>query len=366
MRSGRRSTADEGVDPPILRETLSVVTSMGVPCLEGGDMNRILVPCAIAAAALLLAGCSGAASSSDAASAAPAATSASANTQSQPPPTSAAPTTASPSAASAREFASVTALRDAYVAAGGVCTGWVQDNEVDAAAESGNCDTGVLMTFLSPSSAQEQATTLKQLHEDSGIPGQFAVGGNWILNTDDSAAVATAMGGTVVTTATATASDAPSATDEPAAAAESSVIESGTYLVGSEIAPGVYRVSGYYERDDSQGEIIDNDGVYGENDLTVMIVRKGDDSVEINGQAVPLEGLPTYDPIAEGATSGTYLVGKDIAPGRYRVSSSDGAYGARLDKKLEIIDNDLNDGSIVITVRPSDYAFEFSGTLKKL
>ena len=97
-----------------------------------------------------------------------------------------------------------------------------------------------------------------------------------------------------------------------------------------------------------------------------MVVKKSDDMVEVSGQALAIEYLPEYDPIANGARKGTYLVGKDIAPGRYRVKDPDYAYAARLDKNLEIIDNEGNEGNVVITIKPSDYAFEFSGDLTAL
>ena len=65
---------------------------------------------------------------------------------------------------------------------------------------------------------------------------------------------------------------------------------------------------------------------------------------------------------------GVYLVGFDIQPGTYRVSDPDGAYAARLavlpTGEWDILDNGLNDGSVILTVQPGDFAFEFRGVLE--
>jgi hypothetical protein len=61
--------------------------------------------------------------------------------------------------------------------------------------------------------------------------------------------------------------------------------------------------------------------------------------------------LPAVDPIAEGWTDGTYLIGTDIAPGRYNITSAGtSAYFARLDANLEIIDNNLSEGNVIAVV----------------
>ena len=72
------------------------------------------------------------------------------------------------------------------------------------------------------------------------------------------------------------------------------------------------------------------------------------------------------DPIEGGFTTGTYLVGVDIQPGRYRVTAigDRSAYAARLDGTLDIIDNNLSDGSVLMIVNESDFAFTFTGMLE--
>ena len=144
------------------------------------------------------------------------------------------------------------------------------------------------------------------------------------------------------------------------------VIAPGTYLVGSEVPTGVYRVVRYWETLDDRDVILANELAL-DNGLTLAVITTAATYVQFAGEAVSVRDRPSVDPLLEGFTEGTYLVGADLAPGRYRVSRADGlAYAARLDTKLDIIDNDLNQGSVILTVDPSDYAFTFRGTLEKL
>lgn len=137
----------------------------------------------------------------------------------------------------------------------------------------------------------------------------------------------------------------------------------GTYLVGTEIAPGVYRTNGYWSVNSADGEIIDNDLI--RSGTTIAVIPEGAATVKFSGEALAIADSAVYDPIVEGFTEGTYVVGVDIQPGQYRVSGSN-AYAARLDGNLEIIDNDLADGSVILMVDPSDAYFKFSGTLEKI
>lgn len=144
------------------------------------------------------------------------------------------------------------------------------------------------------------------------------------------------------------------------------VIAPGTYRVGSEVPPGVYRVSRYWATLDQNRDILDND-VVGQNGVLLAVVPESATYVQFSGEALALRDRPVVDPLVEGYTGGTYLVGNDIAPGTYRVSRpGDLAYGARLDAGLGIIDNDLNSGSVILIVEPTDYAFTFSGTLERI
>lgn len=173
---------------------------------------------------------------------------------------------------------------------------------------------------------------------------------------------------TTVAATTTTTQPATTTTTEPPLP----IIESGTYIVGQEIAPGAYRVSGYFARLDSNFDIIDNDGVYDEGSFTYVEVLATDAYLEISGEAISVEafrealGGNGYDPLRAGAISGTYIVGEDIQPGRYRVTDSSYAYAARLSCDRDIIDNAGNEGSVILEVRAGDCLFEFSGELSKI
>lgn len=147
-------------------------------------------------------------------------------------------------------------------------------------------------------------------------------------------------------------------------------IESGTYIIGTEIQPGFYRVAGYWSLLDESFDILENDGVYDNGLGLVRIPDSGAKYIEISGEAVSLEDAPVLNPITGGFTEGTYLVNIDIAPGTYRVSKADGAYAARLallpNGEWDIIDNELNDGNVLIRIEETDAAFQYSGTLERV
>ncbi|MEM9652258.1 MAG: hypothetical protein AAGA65_09200 [Actinomycetota bacterium] len=142
-------------------------------------------------------------------------------------------------------------------------------------------------------------------------------------------------------------------------------IDAGTYIVGTEIPPGVYRVERYWATLDANQEILENELV--SDGLALAVITEDATFVEFSGQAIAVEDMPVVDPMLQGFTDGTYLVGADIEPGQYRVSNPGGsAYGARLDSTLDILDNDLNDNSVILTIRETDFAFSISGTLERI
>jgi hypothetical protein len=72
------------------------------------------------------------------------------------------------------------------------------------------------------------------------------------------------------------------------------------------------------------------------------------------------------DPPAEGFGPGTYIVGEDIPPGRYKAKADgDNCYWARLKDDSgdfeSIIANNNTAGSSTVTIKKSDGAFETSG-----
>lgn len=60
---------------------------------------------------------------------------------------------------------------------------------------------------------------------------------------------------------------------------------------------------------------------------------------------------------------GMFLVGTDIAPGVYKANASEGCYWSRLSSlnTSDIIDNNNENGPVVLQVAPSDKALELSG-----
>lgn len=163
-----------------------------------------------------------------------------------------------------------------------------------------------------------------------------------------------------------TTTEAPTTTTQaPTTTTTTPVAGSGTYVVPDQFAPGTYRVEGYWARLDANQEIIDNDIV--DSGLTLMNVAPTDAYVEISGSAVALADLPQVNPLAEGWTDGTYLVGVDLPPGRYNITAAGtGAYYARLDGELEIIDNNISEGNVIAVVQPGDWALSYTGTIEAM
>jgi hypothetical protein len=151
----------------------------------------------------------------------------------------------------------------------------------------------------------------------------------------------------------------------------------GIQLIGVDVEPGIYVVivpqssfNCYWARlsDLSGGfdAIISNDNVDPGGQALVEI--SGDDEAfESNGCGRWSLYLPPATPAVEFG-EGTWMVGEQIAPGRYRSSGpeADGnCYWARL-KGLggnfrDIAANDNQSGPTVVDISPSDRAFESSG-----
>jgi hypothetical protein len=171
--------------------------------------------------------------------------------------------------------------------------------------------------------------------------------------------------GVQIVTAEATdpAADPENPTNPSTTTVVSDVFGSGTYIVGTDIRPGMYRVFGYWARLDHGRAVIDADAVY-DNGVGLMNVRSTDSYVEINGGAHPLSSSGNLNPVADGFTAGTYLVNWDIQPGRYRISAIDGGtYYARLDATGGIIGHDATDGDTIVIVDARDWALTFRGVI---
>jgi hypothetical protein len=143
------------------------------------------------------------------------------------------------------------------------------------------------------------------------------------------------------------------------------VITAGQWIVGRDIAPGVYRYSGYVARLDSQMGIINNDNA--RSGLGLIHIYPHDAYFEVSGEAVRLEDYPVYDVLANAPRDGTYLVGVDIPLGKYRIhGDGSSAYYELFDRNMQRVTNDLNNGSLILDLQRSAYAVGFSGRIERL
>ncbi|MDX3006755.1 hypothetical protein PWY87_34125 [Kribbella solani] len=143
---------------------------------------------AIIAAFLLLAGCGGSNQTADT------------KLPSAPTTSTAAPTLTAPPVA--QRYPTVEALKDAALAAGLSCPSWVQDNVVQAAAESGTCsDDTVLSTYATDADLQfalENLQGMNEMMKEKNVPvGPQLIGANWIINAPGADGLASKLGGTV-------------------------------------------------------------------------------------------------------------------------------------------------------------------------
>ncbi|MGO1544552.1 MAG: hypothetical protein ACTHXA_09465 [Gulosibacter sp.] len=98
------------------------------------------------------------------------------------------------------EIASVEELRDAYIAAGFECD-WQEDIAVGLAVEQGYCSEGknnILVMYASEADTQQQLKQSQEGLADLGMIATYVVGPNWIINSDNGAAVAAALNGELV------------------------------------------------------------------------------------------------------------------------------------------------------------------------
>lgn len=171
---------------------------------------------------------------------------------------------------------------------------------------------------------------------------------------------------TPLTTAATTTSLLGSLSTTSTEAVDPTRVGAGTYAVGSEIAPGVYRVSIHWARLDENMDVIDNDLTI--TGVSIMTVLASDSFIELSGTALPIELVPTLDPIESGFNQGTYLVGPDIEPGTYEVRAESGAtaYAARLTEDLTVIEAEQNDRTVSVHVTLGDFALRYTGTLERV
>ena len=146
----------------------------------------------------------------------------------------------------------------------------------------------------------------------------------------------------------------------------------GSYRVGTDIAPGTYRtrqpVHGCYwaRLSGFSGKFSDvkaNDFASG---FVVVTIRPRDRGFESSGCGRWSTNLSRVTASMTRFRRGTFIVGTDIKPGRYRSSLTNGCYWARLsgfDGSLrEIITNGIRThGHATVRIRPGDAGFQSSG-----
>jgi hypothetical protein len=199
------------------------------------------------------------------------------------------------------------------------------------------------------------------------------------------AAFETALAGLIQPTiANTPASTEPTQTPLPPTATEDpNLIKAGTFLVGAEIQPGIYRgyagndlfTSCYWARmkDFSGGleALLANDNSIGQ---YYIEVRAGDQGLKTDCDLVPLASLPAPTEFPQVIQPGMYLVGRDVQPGTYRGEAgtdfSDSCYWARLSNVAGELDgilaNDNATGQYYVQVTASDFALSTGCQLERI
>ena len=164
-----------------------------------------------------------------------------------------------------------------------------------------------------------------------------------------------------------------------ASAAPPQPVLPGTYKVGEEIAPGVYR--GEAEEDPFCKWARLNDLNEDPESVTAMGLREGQFYVEVQASdvgfttecpLVPIGNLKPRDPQSAEIPPGMYIVGLDIGPGTYEGKPDEElfCFWQRLNNFKEddesTIEWDIPGEEYVVEVSPSDYAVEFACPVQKV
>ncbi|MGY1653397.1 hypothetical protein [Geodermatophilus sp. SYSU D01119] len=140
----------------------------------------------------------------------------------------------------------------------------------------------------------------------------------------------------------------------------------GTYLVGTDVQPGLYRSTGaagcYWERlDDVTGDfdaILANDNPSGQTYVEILPTDVAFMTEDCGRWMPTTAGGPD---VSGGFGDGTYLIGSDIQPGTYSSTGSSDCYWERLDGLTgdfgAILANDNPQGQTYVQILPTDVAF---------
>lgn len=146
----------------------------------------------------------------------------------------------------------------------------------------------------------------------------------------------------------------------------------GTYEVGKEIAPGVYRGEAVEDSYCNWSRLTELNG--DPEDIIAMGQREGQFYVEIQDKdvgfitecdLVPLEALEPREPLLTAVPPGMYIVGLDIDPGKYEGSPDEDlfCFWQRMkdfrEEESSTIEWDLPGEKFEVEVLPTDFAVEF-------
>lgn len=179
---------------------------------------------------------------------------------------------------------------------------------------------------------------------------------------------------TTTSTAVAEATATPEPTEEPTPEPTFASFDDGTWEVGEEIAPGTYRIREpagfcYWARlkgfDGTLSQIIANENVVG--GYAIVTIGKNDVGFESNGCGTWTKDLSRVtESTSRIDIDGTYRVGVDLKPGRWKSSTAENCYWARLKgfggTLGSIIANDIVvDGRAIVTIKSTDKGFHTTG-----
>ncbi len=144
----------------------------------------------------------------------------------------------------------------------------------------------------------------------------------------------------------------------------------GFYVVGWDIAPGLWRSTGagarcYWERQNVTQDIIDNDGGLAGGAAMIQptdfgFYAKGcGDWVMLDTNNMP--ALPA-DKQQAPKKDGVYIIGLNMAPGKWRSNGAgEKCYWEKLTSTQDIIDNHFGVASVIVDIAPTDFQFKTDG-----
>lgn len=144
----------------------------------------------------------------------------------------------------------------------------------------------------------------------------------------------------------------------------------GFYLVGVDIAPGLWRSTGagaqcYWARQNVTQDVIDNDLGYAGG---AVMIRPDDFEFFTHGcgawTMLDTSNLPALPAARQTAPKkdGVYIIGLNMAPGRWRSSGAgDRCYWEKRTATQDLVDNHLGAASVIVEIAPTDFQFAAHG-----